>query len=350
MGKNIVILRKICYNKQRTNRAAGRVPAAFLGNEMKTVKIKSYAKINLTLEINGVEGGYHILDSLVASVDLFDLITVKPRKGKLSSVKMHGLGSEKIPPEQNNALKAAEAFSAEFNTDGAEITIYKNIPIGAGLGGSSADIVGVINCMAQLYGIEDENALKALADRLGSDTGYMLKGGYARMQGRGEKVTPLDIGAKLHFLLLCPKTPVSAGACYRVYDTLPKTCQEREKFTDNCIAALRENNLNEGGRCLMNDLYIPATTLNSEVEKAYEDARSFSPLGAVMTGSGSGVLALFAHKELCEWAKSRYKGKCDAFVISTVTPDYANKKRRKTGLSFANPFVLTDEERNAIEE
>ena len=311
---------------------------------MKTVKIKSYAKINLTLEVVGVEGGYHLLDSLVANVDLFDLLVIKARKGKLSTVKMHGLGSESIPPEKNNALKAAEAFSAKFGTDGVDITVYKNIPIGAGLGGSSADVVGVLNGMAQLYGIEDRVALKALADTLGSDTGYMLDGGFARMQGRGEKVTPLDIGAKLHFLLLCPKTPVSAGECYRVYDSLPKTLQEMP-YTQNCIAALRENAQQEAGRYLMNDLYVPATTLNGEVQKAYEDALSFSPLGAVMTGSGSGVLAFFEYKELCEWAKSRYKGKCDAFVVSTITPDYAPKKEKKKSVGFfRNPFVLTDEE------
>jgi 4-diphosphocytidyl-2-C-methyl-D-erythritol kinase len=49
---------------------------------MNTVKIKSYAKVNLTLEIVGVEGGYHLLDSLVASVDLFDLIVLKKKKSK----------------------------------------------------------------------------------------------------------------------------------------------------------------------------------------------------------------------------------------------------------------------------
>ena len=314
---------------------------------MKTVKIKSYAKINLTLEIVGVEGQYHLLDSLVASVDLFDLLVIKARKGKLSTVKMHGMGSENIPPEQNNALKAAEAFSVAFGTDGADITVYKNIPIGAGLGGSSADIVGVLNGMAQLYGIEDRAALKALADTLGSDTGYMLDGGFARMQGRGEKVTPLDVGAKLHFLLLCPKTAVSAGGCYRAYDSLPKTLEELP-YTEHCISALQENRLTDVGRYLMNDLYVPATTLNTDVQKAYEDALSFSPLGAVMTGSGSGVVALFEHKELCEWAKSRYKGKCDAFVVSTLTPDY-QAKRKKTKLAFRNPFVLTEEDQSAEE-
>ena len=315
----------------------------FKVKKMKTVKIKSYAKVNLTLEIVGTEGQYHMLDSLVASVDLFDLLVIKQRKGKLSTVKMHGMGSENIPPEKNNALKAAEAFSAAFDTDGVDITVYKNIPIGAGLGGSSADIVGVLNGMAQLYGVEDSSALKSLADKLGSDTGYMLNGGFARMQGRGERVTPIDGGSKLHFLLLCPKTSVSAGECYRAYDNMQKDKQTRESCTEKAVAFLRENKVNDLGRCLTNDLYLPATTLNDEVKRAYEDACSFSPLGTVMTGSGSGVLALFAYKELCEWAKSRYKGKCNAYVISTVEPDYTAKKK-KTRLGFRNPFALAEEE------
>ena len=316
---------------------------------MKTVKIKSYAKVNLTLEIVGVDGQYHLLDSVVASVDLFDLVVVKARKGKLSTVKMHGMGSENIPPEQNNALKAAEAFSEAFGTDGAEITVYKNIPIGAGLGGSSADVVGVLNGMAQLYGVENRERLKAVADTLGSDTGYMLNGGFARMQGRGEKVTALDLTNKLHFLLLCPKTPVSAGGCYRAYDSMPKTLQACGIPARKCIEALSENDLNGVGRYLMNDLYAPAVTLNADVEKAYDDALALSPLGVVMTGSGSGVLALFEHRELCEWAKSRYKGKCAAFVVSTLIPDYTTKKK-KTSFGFGNPFALTEEERDGLDK
>ncbi|MBQ8394049.1 MAG: 4-(cytidine 5'-diphospho)-2-C-methyl-D-erythritol kinase [Clostridia bacterium] len=310
---------------------------------MNRVKIKSYAKVNLTLEIVGVEGGYHLLDSLVASVDLFDLVVVKKRKGKLSSVTMKGMGSESIPPEKNNALKAAEAFSERFGCDGAEITVYKNIPIGGGLGGSSADVVGVLNGMAQLYGIEDRAALKALADELGSDTGYMLDGGFARMQGRGEKVTPLPNFGKLYFLLVCPNSSVSAKACYQKYDELPKTLEWKESQTGACIKALMKRDLNEAGRYLMNDLYVPAIHVNNEVQKAYEAAASFSPLGTVMTGSGSGVLAMFEHKELCEWAQSRYKGKGRAYVVETVVPDYTAKKKKTGG--WRNPFVLSEEEK-----
>lgn len=313
------------------------------------VRVKSYAKINLTLEIEGVENGYHLLDSLVASVDICDVITLRKCKGNLSAVAMHGQGSESIPPERNNALKAAEAFSAEFGTEGADITVFKNIPVGAGLGGSSADVSGVLRGMAQLYGVGDEEKLKALADSLGSDTGYMLKGGFARMRGRGEIVTPVATETKLHLLLICPKSGVSAGACYRKYDELPQTLQEREKYTESCIGALRQKDKNGVGRYLMNDLYVPALHLNPDVQAAYEQARSFSPLGVTMTGSGSAVLALFETKELCDWARSRYKGRFRTYVTETVVPDYTDTAKKKTGLGgWRNPFVLSEEEKELL--
>ncbi len=302
---------------------------------MATVKIKAYAKINLTLEITGVEGGFHMLDSLVASLDLHDVILLKKRKDGFSSITMKGMGSENIPPEQNNALKAAEAFSKRFSTNGADITVYKNIPLGGGLGGSSADISGVLRGMAKLYKVEDEAGLEEIADSLGSDTKYMLKGGFARMQGRGEKLTFLDLDEQLHFLMLCPKSSVSAKECYKKYDELPQTLQWRESHTDGCIKALQAKDKKDVGRYLTNDLYIPALHLNADVEKAYAECESFSPLGVVMTGSGSCVLAMFETKELCDWAKSRYRGKFVAKVVKTTIP----KKERK---GFVSPWRLEE--------
>lgn len=282
------------------------------------MKVKAYAKVNLTLEIVGEKEGYHLLDSLVASVDLFDVIALKKRRDKRSSVLFKGMDSGEIPPD-NNALKAAEAFSARFSVPGAEIVVYRNIPVGAGLGSSSADIAGVLNGMAKLYGVDDKEGVAKLAEELGSDTRYMLTGGFARMQGRGEKVTPVACSEKLHFLLLCPRSGVSAGACYKEYDRGEKGIYTGS--TEKCLDALLKKELDGVGRYLTNDLYPPATRLNGEVKRAYEEALSFSPLGAVMTGSGSCVLALFETKELCEWAKSRYKGKCRAYVAETVTAD-----------------------------
>ena len=314
---------------------------------MNTVRINAYAKVNLTLEIVGEKNGYHLLDSLVASVDIADLLVLSKRKDALSTVIMHGLGSESIPPEKNNAWKAAEAFSKAFGVNGANITVYKNIPMGAGLGGSSADVSGVLNGMAQLYGITDRAKLKEIADSLGSDTGYMLDGGFARMQGRGEQVTPVQTGAKLYFLLLCPHSSVGAGECYKKYDEMLVSGQkDPQNATESCILALRRNDKNGVGRYLMNDLYAPAAALNADVKKAYEEALSFSPLGVTMTGSGSCILAFFETKELCEWAKSRYRGKFRAYVAQTVVPDYQPKLKKSS--IFRNPFALTDEEKELL--
>ena len=306
---------------------------------MNTVRIKAYAKVNLTLEITGVENGFHLLDSLVASIDLHDLVVLKKRKDKLSFVTMHGMGSESIPLEKNNALKAAEAFSRVFGTNGADIVIYKNIPMGAGLGGSSADVAGVLNGMASLYAIDKREALGEIADSLGSDTKYMLDGGYVRMRGRGEKLIPTGITQKLYMLLICPQSDVSTAGCYRKYDELPQTLEWRESYTQACIEALEKGNINEAGRYASNDLFKPAIQLNSEVLTALEEARAFSPITASMTGSGSCVFAVFETKELCEWAQSRYKGKFRTIVTQTVLPEREQAKK-----NLQNPFVLSGEE------
>ena len=310
---------------------------------MHSTKVRAYAKVNLTLEIVARESGFHLLDSLVTSVDVFDEIRLKKKKGKLSSIWMHGQGSESIPPEKNNALRAAELYSEAFGVDGADIEIFKNIPIGAGMGGSSADIAGVLVGMQRLYGGATDEQLETLAQRLGSDVKFMLKGGYARMQGRGEKLTPLKgIDTPLHFLLIYPQNGVSAGECYRRYD-LQNEVDTPCGATEQAIAAWQGGNAKDVGRYLMNDLYAPASALCKDVEKALAEAKSFSPLGAVMTGSGSAVLALFETEALCRWAKSRYKGKYKTQVIKTFNP-----QAEKRGWSF--PFALRKDELETIQQ
>lgn len=163
----------------------------------------------------------------------------------------------------------------------------------------------------------------------------MLNGGYCRMQGRGEKLTPLPEPERpLNLFLICPRTPVSAGACYKAFDEGEKIAPS----TENCLGAFLKGDAEGLGRGLSNALYPAAARLNEDVETALEEARSFSPLGACMTGSGSGVFALFETAELCDWARSRYRGKFRTYTVKTVVP----KEKKK---SFRSPFALTDEER-----
>ncbi len=279
--------------------------------------VKAYAKLNLTLNITGREGGFHMLESLVCSVDVYDLIKLKRRKDGEVSVQMHGLGTETLPPEQNNAYKAALAYIRRFKTCGADVTIYKNIPVGAGMGGSSADAAGVLRGMNKLYGLGKESELKELADGLGSDAGYMLTGGFAKLGGRGEKVEKLDCRTKLDFLLLVPEKGVSAAECYRLYDELSASGSK----PSNAENTLLNGDIDGLGKMLCNDLYEPAKAINGSVEQAFNQLKEFAPLGVNMTGSGSGVYALFENAEFCRWAKSRYRGKFDCFVIKSVIPE-----------------------------
>lgn len=293
--------------------------------------MKSYAKVNLTLNITGVKDGYHMLKSVVSSIDLADNIWLTKRKNTI--VTMHGMGSENIPPEKNNAWKAAELYERTFGTEGADIQIFKNIPMGGGLGGSSADISGVLRGMQKLYGKGTDEEIKALADSLGSDTGYMLKGGYALMEGRGEIVTPVETERTLHLLLFLPRGDVSTPLCYKTYDEMP---DRDEGQTERMLDLVQNGTDREIGKAFYNSLLRPAIAINPDVEQAIEEAKSFDPLGVTMSGSGSTVFALFENKEFAEWAKSRYRGKCNLIVTKTVVP--------KEEKPWRNPFYLSKEE------
>lgn len=281
---------------------------------MNIIRCNAYAKLNLTLDIIGKEDGFHLIDSLVTTIDLSDLIVAKKRKDKFISVIMHGMDSEMISPEENNAQRAGEAFVSAFGTNGATITIYKNIPIGAGLGGSSADAAGVLNALAKLYDVKDENALKALADSLGSDTGFLLKGGVARMTGRGTQIQPIEGLPRLNFLLFCPRQGVSTAACYHEYDNAPST----GSCTERAISYLKNGEIERASKYFQNDLFTAAVRLNDVVQTTRTEAESFSPWATCMTGSGSAVFALFETPELCAWAKSRYRGKCRTIIAKTM--------------------------------
>jgi 4-diphosphocytidyl-2-C-methyl-D-erythritol kinase len=273
-------------------------------NVTMSVSVKAYAKLNLTLDITGQSGGYHMLDSLVTTIDLGDDITLTKRSDNKIQLTMQGMGSEGILPEQNNATKAARLFVQHYGTTGANINILKHIPMGAGLGGSSADVAGVLRGMAQLYAVHDENGLKQLADSLGSDCGYLLTGGYARMQGRGEQVQSLPQTLPLYALLFLPNGAVSTPACYKKFDEL---LTHQPFATAQAVQALQNGNAKKLCASLNNMLYPSAVALCHEVAGAVTQAQTLLPDGVNMTGSGSCVYALFAEKSRCEQAFRAYE-------------------------------------------
>lgn len=283
---------------------------------MDGVTVKAYAKINLSLDITGSRGGYHAIDSVVASVDLFDAVTARRRDDGRICVKMSGMGCETLPPERNNAVKAANVFATRFSSCGADIDIQKNIPVGAGLGGSSADVAGVLNALAMLYGVNDYSALKAVADGIGSDCGYMLRGGFARLTGRGERVAPIAGDMTLYIMIALPQDGISTATCYALSDVYP----EKRRTSAAVQSAICGGQLQNLGKSLSNGLYPAAAVINPQVREAAADLSLLGAAGVNMTGSGSAVYALFEDRAARDDALRNYRGACRVVAAQTIIP------------------------------
>ncbi len=268
------------------------------------VTIKSYAKLNIALKITGENGGYHSLDSVVTTVDKFDVITVKKRKDNKILVTFKGkYGFTPKRQADTNAYKSAELFIKEFGVSGVDVIVKRNIPTAGGMGGSSADIAGVLLAMKKLYKIDAD--IKPLADSLGSDSGYLLEGGFARLKGRGEQVEKLNINQNYYFVVIYEKEGVNTKDCFNLYDQ--EFAGTSSVDVDGVLGAISVGDLKSLSKFGGNDLYLPAKKLNPDIEKNLQALLILSPDYACMTGSGSTCFSMYNEYEMASWAHSKIK-------------------------------------------
>lgn len=180
-----------------------------------TMKVKVCAKLNLSLNVGEKTGVFHSVDSVACTVDVFDVVEVVPRSDKKVTLKCRG-----VSKRGNSALKSAQKFVATFNTCGVDVTVTKGIPVGAGMGGSSADASAVIFAMKELFGITDEQKIATVCDFCGSDVAFLMRGGFARLTGRGEKVAPIE-SQPLTFVVTTFGKSLTKKV-YARFDSLPK--------------------------------------------------------------------------------------------------------------------------------
>ncbi len=263
------------------------------------IKRKIGAKLNLTLDIVGHKGNFHQLKSLVVELSLKDFICVKKRKDDKITLKVKGAN---LPlDERNNAYKTAKLFKEKFSTFGVDIYINKKIPLGGGLGGSSADSAGVLLAMKELFLINDD--LKEISSHLGSDVYYMLFGKSAVLEGKGEEITKIDCKNKLYFLLAPANEECLAKDSYFEYDNQQKTYPP---CTDRAVEFYQEGQVDKLLSVMKNDL-LPASI--KLVPKISENLKILSCCGnAFMTGSGATTFCLFkTRRERNKWYKKLKK-------------------------------------------
>jgi 4-diphosphocytidyl-2-C-methyl-D-erythritol kinase len=180
--------------------------------------IRSYAKINLTLDVLGRRSdGYHELATVMQAIDLYDTICLTATDD--GSVRMICSRPE-LSNDNNLAVRAVQAVRQRFSlTQGVRIELQKRIPVAAGLGGGSSNAAAVLLALQEWWHLPVSPAeMLSMAAVLGSDVPFFLTGGLALCEGRGEKVTPLapQWPIAMHWLLLVkPAISVSTAGVFR---------------------------------------------------------------------------------------------------------------------------------------
>jgi 4-diphosphocytidyl-2-C-methyl-D-erythritol kinase len=170
------------------------------------------AKLNLFLNVVGRRAdGYHLLQSVFTLIDWADTLHLERRTdGRLQR---HDLGA--ALPDDDLCLRAARRLQAESGcTLGADISIAKHVPWGAGLGGGSSDAATVLIGLNRLWGLGwPRERLLALGARLGADVPFFIGGRTAWVEGIGEVLTPIDLPPQ-HYAVLKPAEPIATAAIF----------------------------------------------------------------------------------------------------------------------------------------
>ena len=183
---------------------------------MDRIKVKAYAKINLVLDVIGRRpDGYHEVEMISQSVNLHDELQFVLEPTISLETNDHCLPLD----DRNLVLKAARKLLAYSRIEaGARIVLDKRIPVGAGLGGGSADAAATLAGLNQLWGLNLPRVeLEKIAVTLGADVPFCLRGGTVLATGIGEQLTDLPPLAALPIFLAKPPLSVSTK---KIYDNL----------------------------------------------------------------------------------------------------------------------------------
>ena len=249
----------------------------------------SNAKINLGLEVvRQRQDGYRDIESVFCPVDFCDVLESHENPQGEDELIVSGLA---IPgdPRQNLCFKALKALRKRVDVPPQRIHLLKAIPMGAGLGGGSADAAFLIKGLNEKYkfGLSEAECARVAAE-VGSDCPFFIYNVPALVTGRGEHIEPieLDLG-QTHVLIALPGIHVDTAQAYAHTQPMPPKTGVAE--------AIRLP-LTEWKKHLRNRFEEHAFSLHPEIGKIKEAMYDAGAVYASMTGSGSAVIGLFAHR------------------------------------------------------
>jgi len=287
---------------------------------MQSYSLTASAKINLYLEILGLRpDGYHELAMVLQSVDFQDRIDLRPTVSDFIQVRCQ---HPQVPQDRGNlAYRAAELLMKKFpGLSGVEITIHKQIPIGAGLAGGSSNAAAVLVGLDLMWDLGlTQSELQELGSQLGADVPFCISGGTALAVGRGDTLSTLPTLEQLYVVLgkyrsLMVPTPWAYQTFRQQFEH--SYAQDLETLEGRrsrvhagpMISAIAQREAVQIGQLLRNDLEQAVFPQYPQVLQLKEQFQHQNVLGSMMSGSGPTVFALTQSRiqaeQVCETVRA----------------------------------------------
>ncbi len=274
---------------------------------MKSLHIRSYAKINLCLNITGKrEDGFHELDMIMLPISLHDSLIVSKLSKSIDNfvtVDDFSIGSFKY----NLATFAIDKLQSVYHFDEKfRILIHKVIPIQAGLGGGSSNAACTMKAVNALLNLgASEEQLMEYGKELGADIPFFVKCKPARCRGIGEIIDPIEIKNNYYVLLVKPEMGCSTREVYQAADTMDLAVCDMDKV----LKALAEGDDDLLAESIANSLQAPAISLVPTIQGIIDELKDSGLKIVQMTGSGSAVFALSTDKKLLKKVLKKFENK-----------------------------------------
>ncbi|MFD7342502.1 4-(cytidine 5'-diphospho)-2-C-methyl-D-erythritol kinase [Streptomyces violascens] len=267
----------------------------------RTVTVRVPAKVNAQLAVGPARpDGFHDLANVFLAVALYDTVTVTPADEL--RITCTGPDAAQVPLDRTNlAARAAELLAARHGIEpGVHIHIDKDIPVAGGMAGGSADGAGALLACDALWGTgAPQSQLLDICAELGSDVPFSLLGGAALGTGRGEKLTPLEVGGTFHWVFAVADGGLSTPAVYREFDRLTPDAPE-PVASPALLDALRTGDPKALAAALTNDLQAAALSLRPSLADTLETGKQAGALATLVSGSGPTTAFLCADPESAE--------------------------------------------------
>ena len=283
------------------------------------MKLKAYAKINLTLEVMGRRAdGYHDVVTILQTIDLHDTLTLEE-----SSELVLECDRPDLESPENLVLRAAALLrEASGSVAGARMTLEKGIPVAAGLGGGSSDGAAALTGLNRLWGLGmTVDELTPLAARLGSDVPFFLVGGTAMAQGRGEQVIPLMAADLGWLVVLAPNIPLENKTA-TLYGRLTESNMTRGVLTRRLAARIRGGG-DVPAQFLFNAFDDVAPAAFPGLDECWQTLHSLGAREIHVAGSGPALYAPVSRREVGTAIQLMLQSRhaWDAYLVSPWQPE-----------------------------